>query len=96
MMAAADKFKVTISGRGGHGGAPHLTTDALITGASVVNHLQQIVSRRIDPTEAAVLSIGTFHSGQAFNVIAEEAVIEGTVRTFQSMSRKRSSPRSNA
>ncbi|MCY7798349.1 M20 family metallopeptidase [Bacillus haynesii] len=82
MMAAADKFKVTISGRGGHGGAPHLTTDALITGASVVNHLQQIVSRRIDPTEAAVLSIGTFHSGQAFNVIAEEAVIEGTVRTF--------------
>ncbi|UOY87167.1 M20 family metallopeptidase [Bacillus glycinifermentans] len=82
MMAAADKFKITITGRGGHGGAPHLTTDALLTGASVISHLQQIVSRRVDPTEAAVISIGTFHSGQAFNVIAEEAVIEGTVRTF--------------
>ncbi|KAA6474770.1 M20 family metallopeptidase [Bacillus swezeyi] len=82
MMAAADKFTITVSGRGGHGGAPHLTTDALVTAASVVNHLQQIVSRRIDPTDAAVISIGTFHSGQAFNIIAEEAVIEGTVRTF--------------
>ncbi|WP_276561632.1 M20 family metallopeptidase [Bacillus sonorensis] len=82
IMAAADKFTITITGRGGHGGAPHLTADALLTGASVVSHLQQIVSRRIDPTEAAVISIGTFHSGQAFNVIAEEAVIEGTVRTF--------------
>ena len=82
IMAAADKFTITITGRGGHGGAPHLTADALLTGASVVSHLQQIVSRRIDPTEAAVISIGTFHSGQAFNVIGEEAVIEGTVRTF--------------
>ncbi|MFJ8263451.1 amidohydrolase [Rummeliibacillus sp. NPDC094406] len=82
MMAGADKFDIKIIGNGGHGGAPHTTVDAVTVGADLVVQLQQIIARRINPTDPAVLTIGSFHSGSAFNIIAGEATLTGTVRTF--------------
>lgn len=81
-MAAATHFKLTIYGRGGHGAMPHETVDALVTAAHVVTALQTIISRNVNPTETAVLSVGTFHAGRAFNVIAERAELSGTIRAF--------------
>ncbi|GKV64894.1 MULTISPECIES: M20 family metallopeptidase [unclassified Sporosarcina] len=82
VMAAPDKFHITIQGAGGHGAAPHQTKDAIVIGAQLIMNLQQIVSRRVDPIESAVLSVGSFISDNAFNVIADQAVMTGTVRTF--------------
>ena len=82
MMAAADRFEITIKGFGGHGAQPHTTKDATVIGAQLILNLQQIVIRRTNPIEPAVVTIGSFHSGDAFNVIADSATISGTVRTF--------------
>ncbi|WP_018662355.1 M20 family metallopeptidase [Heyndrickxia acidiproducens] len=82
IMAAADRFVVKIQGHGGHGAQPHVTKDALVTGAQLVTNLQQVVSRRVNPVRSAVVTVGTFESGDAFNVIADTATISGTVRTF--------------
>ncbi|WP_275421155.1 M20 family metallopeptidase [Fervidibacillus halotolerans] len=82
VMAAADRFKITILGKGGHGAHPNMTKDAIVTAAQLVVQLQQIVSRRVDPLESAVVSIGRFSAENAFNVIADKAELEGTVRTF--------------
>ncbi|WP_431308971.1 M20 family metallopeptidase [Halalkalibacter lacteus] len=84
IMAAADRFELVIRGRGGHGASPHETVDSIAVAASVVSQLQHIVSRNIDPLKSAVVSIGSFHAGGAFNVIADSATIVGTVRTFDS------------
>lgn len=81
-MAAADRFDIKVQGAGGHGAAPHQTKDAIAIGAQLVTNLQQIVSRRVNPTESAVLSVGSFVADNAFNVIADSAKIGGTVRTF--------------
>ncbi len=81
-MAAPDKFTITIQGKGGHGATPHETVDSIVVGASIVTRLQQIVSRKVDPLKPAVLTIGTFHGGDAFNVIADSVTMDGTVRTF--------------
>ncbi|MGP4041969.1 M20 metallopeptidase family protein [Gracilibacillus sp. D59] len=81
-MAAADHFTIEIKGKGGHGAIPHQTKDPIVVGSQLVTNLQQIVSRRIDPLETAVLSIGQFHAGDAYNVIPDVAMIDGTVRTF--------------
>lgn len=81
-MAAADYFRIDLKGRGGHGARPQHAIDALVAGAELVGALQKIVSRQVDPREAAVVTIGQFHSGSAFNVIAETAMLEGTVRTY--------------
>ncbi|NEU31101.1 amidohydrolase [bacterium LRH843] len=82
IMAAADHFEIEIHGRGGHGAIPHETVDSVVACASVVCQLQQIISRNVDPLKSAVLTIGSFQSGGAFNVIADTAKISGTVRTF--------------
>ncbi len=82
LMAAATHFKLTIHGRGGHGAMPHETVDALVTAAHAVTALQTIVSRNVNPTETAVLSVGTFHAGHAFNIIADRAELSGTIRAF--------------
>ena len=82
IMAAADKFTVTIHGKGGHGAVPHETVDSIIVGTTYVQWLQQIVSRRVNPLTPAVVTVGSFHAGSAFNVIADKATIVGTVRTF--------------
>ena len=82
VMAAADKFELTLFGRGGHGAKPHETIDAVVLGSTVVKELQSIVSRRLDPLQQAVLTIGTLHAGNTFNVIADSAELTGTIRTF--------------
>ncbi len=82
MMAAMFSFEITIKGRGGHGAMPHLCTDALETGCQVVGALQRIVSRQMNPLSPAVVSVGRFRAGTAFNVIPETASLAGTARTF--------------
>ncbi|SFD42840.1 amidohydrolase [Lentibacillus persicus] len=79
-MAGADRFEIKIQGKGGHGGYPHQTKDAIVLGSQLVSNLQEITSRRLDPLETAVLTIGIFESGQAFNVVADSARLVGTVR----------------
>ena len=88
-MAAGDRFEIEIIGKGGHGAKPHATVDALFVGCQLVNSLQAIVSRQVDPLQSAVVTVGTFQAGQAYNVIAGRAVISGTVRTFDEAVRNR-------
>ncbi|HYK74013.1 MAG TPA: M20 family metallopeptidase [Pseudoneobacillus sp.] len=82
LMAASDRFEIKIQGKGGHGASPHQTIDAIAIGAQIINQLQLIVSRQVDPQKSAVLTVGSFHAGNASNVIADSAVMSGTVRTF--------------
>lgn len=82
VMAASDTFAVTIRGKGGHGAMPHLTVDPVLIGAQIVTGLQAIASRRTDPLGSVVVSVTQFHAGSADNVIPDEAVIRGTVRTL--------------
>lgn len=82
MMAAPDEFIIRIKGKGGHGGLPHQTIDSIVIGAELVGRLQTIVSRSVDPTQPCVVSVGSFHAGSSFNVIAESCILNGTVRTF--------------
>lgn len=81
-MAAMDRFDIKIIGKGGHGAMPHECVDALEVGTQVVNALQRIVSRHSDPLEPAVVTVGTFNAGTAFNIIPGEATLSGTTRTF--------------
>ena len=81
-MAGADFFDIKITGRGSHGAMPHMGRDPIMVAMSLANALQTIVSRNADPREAAVLSITQVHAGSAYNVIPEEAVLAGTIRTF--------------
>ncbi|MCU0559712.1 MAG: amidohydrolase [Desulfobacterales bacterium] len=82
LLAAMDRFDIKILGRGGHAAQPHLCVDALEVATQVVGALQRIVSRQINPIEPAVVTVGTFHAGTAFNIIPSEAVLSGTTRTF--------------
>ncbi|GGG13089.1 M20 family metallopeptidase [Paenibacillus abyssi] len=86
-MAAADEFSIEVIGKGGHGGLPHQTVDAIIVGSALVQALQTIVSRNVNPLEPAVVSIGSFHAGNTANVIAERVELQGTVRTFNTETR---------
>lgn len=81
-MASSDIFKITIKGKGGHGSMPHQCVDALIAGSAMVMNLQSIISRELNPLEPAVVTIGSFNAGTTFNVIANEAVLTGTTRCF--------------
>lgn len=83
IMAAADRFEITVKGRGGHGAHPHTTKDAILTASQLVMNLQHIVSRKVNPIDSAVVSIGSFVAENAFNVIADKAKLIGTVRTFK-------------
>ncbi|MDO9025925.1 M20 aminoacylase family protein [Zwartia sp.] len=84
MMAASDKFEITIQGRGGHGAHPYQTIDPIMVAATIVTTLQTIVSRNVHPLEAAVLSFGHINAGSpsAASVIPGQAKLVGTVRTF--------------
>lgn len=88
-MASADVFKIEIKGKGGHGSLPHQAVDSIVAGSALVMNLQSIVSREIDPVDAAVITVGSFHSGTRFNVIANQATLEGTVRTFNKKTQKK-------
>ena len=81
-MASADIFKIRVKGSGGHGSMPHQAVDAIVTASAMVMELQSIVSREISPLETAVVSVGIFKSGTGFNIIASEAYLEGTTRSF--------------
>ncbi len=82
LMAAMDRFDLTILGQGGHGAMPHLCVDALEVGTQVVSALQRLVSRKMDPLSPNVVTVGSFHSGSTFNVIPSTAELAGTTRTF--------------
>ena len=83
VSAASDRFWIHLRGKGGHAARPHRAIDPVVVGSHVVLALQSVVARRVDPQEAAVLSITQFHAGSTGNVIAEEAMLNGTVRTLR-------------
>lgn len=82
LMAAVELFHCTIFGKGGHGAIPHQTIDSIVVGSQVVNALQAIVARNVNPIESAVVTVGKFHAGSAHNAIADTARLGGTVRYF--------------
>jgi amidohydrolase len=82
LLAATDIFKATIIGKGCHAAFPHLGADPIVAACEVVTNLQQIVTRDLDPTEPAVVTVGMIHAGSATNIIPDEAIIEGTARTI--------------
>ncbi|MGQ9732060.1 MAG: M20 metallopeptidase family protein [Candidatus Zipacnadales bacterium] len=81
-LAAADRFTITIQGKGGHGATPHLAADPVLAAANVILALQQIVARRLDPVRPAVVSVCRINGGSAFNIIPDEVTVQGTARTF--------------
>ena len=82
VMAGANKFEITVTGKQTHGAAPHLGVDALSTACGLVESLQTIVSREIDPQEPCVVTVGSLHSGSTWNVVPETAEMVGTTRCF--------------
>jgi amidohydrolase len=88
-MASSDRFLITIHGRSSHGAQPQQGVDAVVVAAECVTALQTIRSRRIDPQEPLVISVGSIHGGNRFNIIAGEVKMEGTMRTLSEDVRKR-------
>ncbi|HEY3574754.1 MAG TPA: amidohydrolase [Arthrobacter sp.] len=86
--AAADEFKLVITGRPAHGAYPHHASDALLAASAFVVSCQQIVARNTDPTMSAVLTVGTIHAGGSPNAIPEEATVTGTIRTMMEPQRQ--------
>jgi len=89
IMAATDALRITLHGRGGHGSRPETTVDPAVLAASVVLKLQTIVSREISATESAVVTVGSLHVGTAHNIIADHAVLEVNIRSFDQAVRER-------
>ena len=83
LMASTDEFTIRIGGVGGHAAKPHIAIDPIVVGTAIVQTLQTIVSRTVDPIESAVVSVTKFHAGEAYNIIAEAAEVAGTVRTLK-------------
>jgi hippurate hydrolase len=83
IMASTDTLTIDIEGVGGHAARPHLAVDTILVGAQIVNQVQSIVSRNIDPLDAAVVSICTFQGGSADNIIPQTARLRGTVRSLR-------------
>ncbi|MCV3215546.1 M20 family metallopeptidase [Plectonema radiosum NIES-515] len=83
LMAAVECFKCTILGRGGHGAMPHQTIDSVVVAAQIVNALQTIVSRNVDPIDSAVVTVGELHAGTKLNIISDTARMSGTIRYFK-------------
>jgi amidohydrolase len=83
IMAQADNFRITVTGRGGHGSMPHATADPIVAAGQLIVALQSVVSRNVDPLKPAVLSFGTVHGGSGDNIIPNEVRLSGTVRTLE-------------
>ena len=81
-MASSENITITLHGKGGHGAMPHLAADPVVAGAAIVMGLQTIVSRNVAPLQMAVITVGSFKSGQANNVIAQTATLELSVRSL--------------
>lgn len=86
-MVGADGFTVTIHGRGGHGAAPNRCVDPIVVGSTLINALQTIISREKDPTVPGIVTVGSFRSGEAFNVIPDTATLKGTIRSISAEQR---------
>lgn len=82
MMGNSDKFILRIEGKGGHASMPHQTIDAIVIANKVIDALQTIISRNVDPTESAVITVGKISGGYRYNVVAEQVDVEGTIRTL--------------
>ncbi len=82
VMAGAEEFKIKIIGKGGHGAIPNLAIDPVVCAAQIISAAQSIVSRNVGPLETAVVSFTIVKGGTAFNVIPQEVMMEGTIRTF--------------
>jgi hippurate hydrolase len=82
LMAAADRLTIEIEGRGGHAARPHISVDTVLVGAQIINQIQSIVSRNVDPLHAAVISICVFQAGSTDNVIPQTALLRGTARSL--------------
>jgi amidohydrolase len=89
MMASVDGSTLTVRGKGGHGALPELTVDAVVIAAQIVTALQTLASRETAPQAPVVVTLGSIHGGTAFNIIAGEVVIQGTLRTFDVTLRER-------
>lgn len=82
LMAAAEMFQITLTGKGGHAAMPHQTVDPIVAAASLISSLQTIVSRTLSPLESGVISVTAISAGDAFNVIPGDAVLKGTIRAL--------------
>ncbi|MDR0703347.1 MAG: amidohydrolase [Azoarcus sp.] len=89
VMAGTDRFDIHIEGVGGHAAMPHLSADPVLAGAALVQAAQSIVSRSLDPLDAAVVSLTCFHAGDTFNVLPERAELSGTLRGFSAAVREK-------
>lgn len=83
MMASPDYFEITIQGKGGHGAKPHTAIDPIVIAAEYISLIQKIISRKLNPIDQGVITVGKVHAGTAFNIISDKATLEGTVRTFK-------------
>ena len=88
-MASSDRFTITVRGKSSHGAQPHNGVDSIVVAAECVTAIQNIRSRRIDPLEPLVISVGQIHGGNRFNIIAPEVKMEGTMRTLSEEVRAR-------
>ena len=88
VMAAPDSFNIRITGKGGHGSAPHQTVDPVYIAAQLIIAVQGVSGRMIDPIQPFVISICAIHSGTKDNIIPDEAVLDGTIRTLDEATRK--------
>lgn len=82
-LAAAEIFKVRITGKGGHGALPHLAIDPVLAASQIVTALQSIPARNVSPLQSAVVSVTMIHGGEAFNVVPPAVELQGTIRTFE-------------
>ncbi|HZM20580.1 MAG TPA: amidohydrolase [Anaerolineales bacterium] len=88
VMAGAEMFIIKLTGKGGHGAAPHTTIDPVVTAAQIVSALQTITSRNVPPLKSSVVSVTSVQAGTAFNIIPQTAELGGTIRTFDLAVRK--------
>lgn len=88
LMAAGDKFEIRIKGKGGHGSMPHLAIDPVLVGSQIVMNLQQIAASRINATDPTVVTVCSFQGGDRYNIIPDQAILSGTVRTFSKEARE--------
>ena len=88
ILSACDLFRITVKGVGSHAAMPHKSIDPIVVGTQIVQSIQSIVSRNIDPLDTAVVSVCKFIAGTAINVIADTAVLEGSVRTLSTGAQK--------
>ena len=88
LMAAVDRLRIVVHGRGGHGGMPQRAADPVVAAAHVITGLQTLVSREVSPLQSAVVTVGSIHGGEAFNVIPDEVTLLGTIRSYDAELRR--------